>query len=130
MRIIFECQKLAFAWFFVNFSLALLIKVLLIKKVQWSELQKSFPQVTGQPYYVHTNLTFYSPFEENCREILEIMSLSEIILHKTDFAILSFYVSLAELCALLINTFEKLHLINSEANLRPPQHLTRSFLWN
>ena len=32
-------------------------------------------------------------------------------------------VSLAELCALLINIFEKLHLINSEANLRPLQHL-------
>ena len=28
--------------------------------------------------------------------------------------------SLAELCALLINTFEKLHIINLEANLRDP----------
>ena len=37
-------------------------------------------------------------------------------------------VSLADLCALLINTFEKLRLINSEANLRPSQHLKRSFL--
>ena len=39
-------------------------------------------------------------------------------------------VSLAELCALLINIFEKLHLINSEADLRPLQHLNRSFLWH
>ena len=38
--------------------------------------------------------------------------------------------SLAELCALLINIFEKLHLINSEANLRLPQHLNSSFLWH
>ena len=36
----------------------------------------------------------------------------------------------AELCALLINVFEKLHLINSEANLQSPQHLNRSFLWH
>ena len=36
-------------------------------------------------------------------------------------------VPLVELCALLINTSEKLHLINSEANLRPPQHLKCSF---
>ena len=60
----------------------------------------------------------------NC--LLEIMSLQAIILHKTDFVILTVYrVALAELCALLINTFEKLHLINSEANL---QHLKWSFL--
>ena len=39
-------------------------------------------------------------------------------------------VSLAELCALLINTFEKLNLINSDANLQPPQHLKLSFLWH
>ena len=37
-------------------------------------------------------------------------------------------VSLAELCALLINIFEKLLPVNSEANLRPPQLLNRSFL--
>ena len=37
-------------------------------------------------------------------------------------------VSLAELFALLINIFEKLHLINLGANLRLPQHLKRSFL--
>ena len=37
-------------------------------------------------------------------------------------------VSLAELCALLINIFEELHLIKLGANLRPPQHLKRSFL--
>ena len=36
--------------------------------------------------------------------------------------------SLADLCALLINIFEKLPLINSEANLRLPQHLKWSFL--
>ena len=36
--------------------------------------------------------------------------------------------SLADLCTLLINTFEKLPLINSEANLRPLQHLKWSFL--
>ena len=38
-------------------------------------------------------------------------------------------VSLAELCALLLNIFEKLNklITNSEANLRPPQHLNRSF---
>ena len=40
-------------------------------------------------------------------------------------------VSLAELCALLLNIFEKLNklITNSEANLRPPQHLNRSFKW-
>ena len=37
---------------------------------------------------------------------------------------------LADLCTLLINTFEKLPLINSEANLRPLQHLKWSFLWH
>ena len=36
-------------------------------------------------------------------------------------------VSIADLCALLINIFEKLPLINSEINLRPPQHLKWSF---
>ena len=35
-------------------------------------------------------------------------------------------VSLDDLRALLINTFEKLPLINSEINLRPPQHLKSS----
>ena len=34
----------------------------------------------------------------------------------------------AELCTLLLNIFEKLYLINSEVNLRPPQHLNRNFL--
>ena len=63
----------------------------------------------------------------NC--LLKIMSLRAIILRKTDFAIFAVYrVSLAEPCALLINIFEKRHLINSESNLRPPQHLNRSFL--
>ena len=52
----------------------------------------------------------------NC--LLEIMSLRAIILHKIDF------------CALLINTFEKLHLINSEANLRRTQYQKQSFLWH
>ena len=28
------------------------------------------------------------------------------------------------------NNFEKLHLINSKVNLRPPQHLKWSFLWH
>ena len=60
---------------------------------------------------------------------LEVTSLGEIILFKTDFAILTTLpVSLADLCALLINTLEKLPLINSDANLRLPEHLKRSFL--
>ena len=43
---------------------------------------------------------------------------------------LQFYrVSLAQVCAVLINIFEKFHLINSVRNLRPPKHLNRSFLW-
>ena len=37
-------------------------------------------------------------------------------------------VSLAALCALLINTLVKVHLINSEANLRPLKHLKWSSL--
>ena len=63
----------------------------------------------------------------------EVTFLREIILYKADFEtltvlnVLCFCVSLADLCALLINTFEKLPIINSEANLRPPQHLQGSF---
>ena len=37
-------------------------------------------------------------------------------------------VSLDDLRALLMNTFKKLPLINSEINLRPPQHLKWSWL--
>ena len=39
-----------------------------------------------------------------------------------------FYRVSADLCALLINTFKKLLLINSEVNLRPSQYLKWSFL--
>ena len=65
--------------------------------------------------------------------LLKIMSLQAITLHKTAIAIftdLTCDLPLAEPCGLLINIFEKLHLINSEANLRSPQHLNRSFLWH
>ena len=42
--------------------------------------------------------------------LLKIMVFTAIVLHKTDFAIFTVLpVSLAELCALLINVFEKLH---------------------
>ena len=55
-----------------------------------------------------------------CRQLFYIRQTSQFS---------QFYrVSLAELCALLINIFEKLHLINSEANLRPLQNLSKSFL--
>ena len=54
------------------------------------------------------------------------MSLRDI-LYKTDLQLSEFYrVLQAGLCAFLINTFEKLPIINS--NLRPSQHLKRSFL--
>ena len=55
---------------------------------------------------------------------LEITSLPEL----QNLQLSQFYrVSLADLCALLINTFEKLPLINLETNVRPPQHLKLSF---
>ena len=37
---------------------------------------------------------------------------------------------ISDVRALLINTFEKLHLINTKANLRFPQNLNWSFLWD
>ena len=46
-------------------------------------------------------------------------------LHLSQF----YRVSLADLCALLINTFQKLPLINPQANLWPSQNLKWSFLW-
>ena len=55
---------------------------------------------------------------------LEITSLRKIILYKTDFATLPIlHVSLADLCALLINSFGKLPLTISDTNLQPSQHL-------
>ena len=57
-----------------------------------------------------------------CRQLFYIRQTSQFS---------QFYrVSLAELCALLINIFEKLRLIKSAANLRLSQHLNRSFLWH
>ena len=54
---------------------------------------------------------------------LEITSLPEL----QNLQLSQFYrVSLADL-VLLINTFEKLPLINLETNVRPPQHLKLSF---
>ena len=60
---------------------------------------------------------------------LEITSLRAIILHILTSQLSQLYrVSLADLCDLLINTFEKLHVTNSEPNLQPPQHLKLIFL--
>ena len=76
MPIIFGCQK---------FSLRVLLNIWLIfcqfhpgvdyksvafkKSVLWSLLQKSFPHVkTSQNTSIQ--IKFYSPFEENCREIV------------------------------------------------------------
>ena len=33
-------------------------------------MQKSFPHIKGQPWYIHADQTFYSSFEGNCREIV------------------------------------------------------------
>ena len=76
MPIFFGCQKFSLRVLLsiclIFFSLALLMKVLLIRKktLQWSVLQKSFPHIKGQPWYIHADQTFYSSFEGNCREIV------------------------------------------------------------
>lgn len=63
------------------------------------------------------------------RHSMESLSLRAIILRNLDLQLLRLHhVSLADICALVINTSEKVHVINLEANLRPSQHLKWRFL--